>query len=292
MKLEFPSLLEATEKASASAQKYFFCATGSSFVLLALASVTAFIPTSGPGEKVGAILCVLFFLIAIVIQISSTLSGQEQKWYQARAASESIKTATWEFSVGGESFRIDDESANVRFRDTLKRILSDLESLDIGPEGPKLSAITESMRNLRKSNLATRAQAYRSERVEDQIQWYSNKAKQNKQQHCRFMKLVVGIESLAVVLGILRIAGWIDVDMLSPIAAIAAGLAGWMQAKKYSNLATAYAVTSHEASLVLETLSLDDVECTEPEWAQLVHDAEAAFSREHTMWLARRQGPV
>jgi hypothetical protein len=62
-----------------------------------------------------------------------------------------------------------------------------------------------------------------------------------------------------------------------------------MQAKKYANLSEAYAVTSHEVSLVPSTLS---AEATEEEWAQAVHDAEAAFSREHTMWQARRQGPV
>src|SRR5699024_8371269 len=277
MKLEFPSLLDSTEKLSAEAQKCFFWATDSSFVSLALASATALIPTDGPSGKIGAILCVVFFGIAILIQISSASSGQEQKWYQARAASESIKTATWEFSVGGESFRIDDISADERFRDTLGGILRNLKSLDIGTESSKLSAITGSMRKMRNSSLASRAQAYRSQSVEDQIKWYSNKAEQNKQQQKRFMRLVVIIESLAILFGIFRIAGWVDPDMLSPIAAIAAGLVGWMQAKKYANLAAAYAVTSHEATLVLETLSLDSANSTEQEWAQLVHDAEAAF---------------
>jgi hypothetical protein len=70
---------------------------------------------------------------------------------------------------------------------------------------------------------------------------------------------------------------------------VAVAVIGWMQAKKYASLSEAYAVTSHEVALVASTLS---AELDEDAWAQAVHDAEAAFSRELTMWQARRQAPV
>ncbi|AQS74748.1 hypothetical protein CA40472_04750 [Corynebacterium ammoniagenes] len=287
--LEFPSLLAATEKVSASAQKSFFFATGSAFLLLAVASLAALVSPSGSIGFVGSIVSVASFIGALVIQLSSAKKEQEQKWYQARAASESIKTASWEFAVGGEAFRLDDATAEDRFSETLREILSDLKSLDIGTAVTTESSATESMAALREADLATRAETYRSQRVDDQVKWYSAKAAQNKNRNRRYIILVVCVEVIAILLGLFSIAGHGTIDLMSPAAAIAAGLIGWMQAKKFANLSVAYAVTSHEVSLIPPTLFSA---ATEPEWAQAVHDAEAAFSREHTMWLARRQGPV
>ena len=289
IELEFPSILEATERASAEAQKSFFRVTGGSFAVLALASMVSLFPVTGMIATVTSIIGVLFFLLVILIQVSNVKGSQEQKWYEARAASESIKTAAWEFSVGGEAYRIGDEEAEERFRNSLREILSELRTLDVGSDGAKLSAVTPSMLTLRKSNRSLRESVYLEQRVQDQVAWYSKKAKFNKRKQRCFYILVILVEAIAVIFGLLRIAGMIEVDLLSPIAAIAAGLIGWMQAKNYSNLSAAYAVTSHEVAMVPKTLS---AESSEEVWAQAVHDAEAAFSREHTMWLARRQGPV
>jgi hypothetical protein len=78
------------------------------------------------------------------------------------------------------------------------------------------------------------------------------------------------------------------VNWLGVLAAGTASVAAWQQTKNYSSQSEAYAVTSHEVAIVAETIgpAID-----ESSWAQAVHDAEAAFSREHTLWLARRQGP-
>jgi hypothetical protein len=70
--------------------------------------------------------------------------------------------------------------------------------------------------------------------------------------------------------------------------AISASLAAWKQTKNYAALSESYSVTSHEVAILATTIVKHVDEQT---WSQAVHDAEAAFSREHTLWLARRQGP-
>lgn len=287
-RLDFPSLLDSTEQVSADAQKYFFLATGGSLGLLAAGALVALIP-AGSYANIGPILTVIFLVAALLLQISGVANRQERKWYAARAAAESIKTSSWEFAVGGEAFRINDQNAETRFREVMKKVLDNVRSLDVGASGIDGSAVTESMRTLRSEDRATRAETYRTLRVDDQIKWYSSKAAHNKSRYRQLGAAVAIVELVAITLGLLRVSGSVDADLLGPATSIAAGFIGWMQAKKYANLAEAYAVTSHEVSLVPSTLSKSE---SEDEWAQAVHDAEAAFSREHTMWQARRQGPV
>lgn len=200
-----------------------------------------------------------------------------------------LRPSSWEYAVGGEASRIDDPNAEDRFREILKKFLDNVGTLDIGADGTSNSMVTEALRQLRRQDKATRVESYLTWRVEDQIKWYSSKATHNRIRYRHLAVVVVAAEVVAFTLGLLRAGGRVDADLLGPAAAMAAGLIGWMQAKKYANLTEAYAATSYEVSLVPPTLSVDS---TEEEWAQAVHDAEAAFSREHTMWQARRQGPV
>lgn len=286
--LTYPTLFHAMEKAAGSQQKTFFIAIGAQFGLLAAAAMAALVPERH-WWNIGPIVTLMLFLAALALQLSGLAGKTERRWYDARAASESIKTASWEYAVGGEAFRLDDHTAEGRYLDVLRRVLANVQSLDVGAAGTANAAVTASMRALRAADRPTRASAYLSERVDDQVTWYSNKATANKRRYKQFVCGVVAIEIGAVLLGVLRVSGTVGPDYLGPLAACAAGLVGWMQAKKYSNLAQAYAMTSHEVSMVPATL---DPKQSEESWATAVHDAEAAFSREHTMWQARRQGPV
>jgi hypothetical protein len=134
-----------------------------------------------------------------------------------------------------------------------------------------------------------REAAYRKFRIEDQVAWYAAKAKWNRTRSRIFTSLTVAVEAAAIVAGVLRFKLETDTDVLGLLAAAAAGLIAWGQAKKYTSLAESYSVTSHEVNLVAMTVTAP---ISEDQWAQNIHDAEAAFSREHTMWQARRQGPA
>lgn len=288
---EFPELLNSVEQVSASAQKRFYIATGATLTLLAAGSFTSLVPPAS-FYRLGSVLTFVIFLVTGILQVSGFAREEEKRWYDARAAAESIKAISWEFAVGGEAFRKEEgrepEEEEKRYLEVLKDILENVGSLDIGVDEGCKSVITETMKKLRAANLSTRYEEYRKKRVEDQILWYSKKAKWNKKQNKLFTWLVVIFESAAASFGLLRICGAFSINFLGPIAAVASGLVGWMQAKKYGNLAEAYGMASHEIYLLRSTLNAGVDEAT---WAQSVHDAEAAFSREHTMWQARRQSP-
>lgn len=287
--IKFPALMVAAEGTSKSSQRAFFWATGGQFGLLAAAAATSLLP-AGELWNLGPIATLAFFLGALAIQLSGVQGKAESRWYAARAAAESIKSASWEYMVCGEAFRAGDAAAEDRFRGTLSRILKQLStSLQIGAATAENASVTPSMRAIRQSSQADRAEVYKTCRVADQVTWYTDKAKTHGNRARLFLVLTIALEAVAVLLGILRINGTVEGDFISVFAAGAAGLLGWSQAKKYGEHAAAYSVTSHDVSLIEPTL---DPTLPEKAWAQAIHDAEAAFSREHTMWQARRQGPI
>jgi hypothetical protein len=67
--------------------------------------------------------------------------------------------------------------------------------------------------------------------------------------------------------------------------ALAASTLSWIQAKRFSELSASYALAAHEISFIKEqaaSIKKDD------NLSQFVGDAENAFSREHTQWVARK----
>lgn len=285
-RLQYPALFKSAESESAESQKLFFTVRAAELASLTAAAALAVVPIDWAG-RAGPILTVLMLVVALGVQVSRVGNRAERRWYDARAAAESIKSASWQYAVGGEAFRISDAQADAVFVERLRDALQGLKHLNFGAAGSDCAAATESMRRVRQSSQAERFRVYREHRVAEQVEWYKNKADWNRQRSRVFGGMTIGVEFLALVLGLLRVTGSVDVDLLGVAATAAAGLVAWSQAKNYSLLAESYAVTSHEILLVAESMNAN---VTEAAWAQSVHDAEAAFSREHTLWSARRQG--
>ncbi|EKA6789224.1 SLATT domain-containing protein, partial [Salmonella enterica] len=65
----------------------------------------------------------------------------------------------------------------------------------------------------------------------------------------------------------------------------AASIVGWVQIKKYNELAVSYFLTAHEIGDIKEQFNYIS---SENDFLEFVNNAEKAFSREHTQWLARR----
>ena len=152
---DFPELLNSIEVVSANAQKRFYVTTGATLVLLAAGSVTALVPETF-FHNIGSLLTLVLFIVALVLQISKAAQKAEKEWYEARSAAESIKTASWEFAVGGEVFRksgSNESDEEKRYLNVLKKILHNVKSLDVGARGQQNSAVTDSMKKLRVTDI-------------------------------------------------------------------------------------------------------------------------------------------
>lgn len=286
--LDYPALWGAAEAASEQAQHTFYWFKALELLSLTLGAVFGLLSDTLQ-HILWPLLAVLMFASALGLQLSRSSQAAERRWYDARAAAESIKSASWQYAVGGEAFRLESPNVDAAYVERLQQILAGLKHLDIGAATSVAAVITPDMHQLRQSSQQWRYRRYAAARVDDQVRWYTRKAAWNKRKSRSWWAALVCVEAVALLAGLLRVAGCIDLDLLGVLGACGASLLAWIQAKNYTQLAESYAVTSHEVSLVAQAVRAD---VDEARWAQSVHDAEAAFSREHTMWVARRQGPT
>jgi hypothetical protein len=196
--IAFPTLLDATDSQSATSQTVFLASRASEFTALSLAALFGAIPRENLAG-VGPTIALCLFVVALVIRASGVGDKAERRWYDARAASESIKSASWQFTVGGEAFRLEDDDAENRFLSAQQQVLKTLQHLSV-PTNPSRHAITDDMRRLRKADLAVRRETYVRQRVSDQQNWYSSKASLNTRRARQWTLVLIAVEATACLL--------------------------------------------------------------------------------------------
>ncbi|NOX74419.1 MAG: SLATT domain-containing protein [Alphaproteobacteria bacterium] len=70
-----------------------------------------------------------------------------------------------------------------------------------------------------------------------------------------------------------------------PMIVLVTSALGWLQMKRHGELTASYNLTAHEIGIIRGN---SDAVKTEEEFSDFVNEAELAFSREHTQWVARR----
>ncbi len=233
-----------------------------------------------------AVLVLVGFAVALIAEIAAWMHSPEQAWYDGRALAESAKTLAWRYAVGADPFPMhlpDDEA-----RDLLRLRLLETAAQSAVPIVLRSAdtAITQGMQRIRSATFTERRHAYVEGRTRDQQRWYSRQAHTNLIRARLGRGALLVAEIIALILAVLRLTLDWDIDLAGLMgAAIAAG-AAWTALRQYGALALAYRMAANE--LALQGDRLGDV--PEPDWPDVVADAEEAISREHTLWVASRLG--
>lgn len=280
---EYPALYQAADSAAAEAQEGHFRTLG----WLAVSSIlSAGLSLYGIATPKVAFCAAALLFVSLGLTILLAVKNFEAAWYRARAVTESIKTITWRFMMKSEPFNSED--ANRLFAWRLKQILGEHKDLGHALAGPAGAAdqITERMLAVRNMTVPERCLVYGAERVNEQRQWYDKKSQDNKRNSRIWITVVVVLYSMAILTVSARIAqpSWEILPTELLIVAAASAL-GWIQAKRYRELAAAYALTAHEIGLASVDFSKI---ANEADLSSYVTEMENAFSREHTQWVARR----
>jgi len=282
-----PALYRSADDSSLVGQTRFLRVTQVRLVSLVVAAVGGgFRHVLGEIDVFGLIGFV-GFLAAIGAEIYLLTSRPDRVWYEGRAAAESAKTLAWRYMVGGLPFPVSASggAADQVFLERLKELLADLGDVELEPASESDSQITAEMRRVRALTLPERAETYRTARIQDQQHWYRAKARWNAERSRRWSLFVIGLEVLGVLAAALKAFDAVSFDALGLVAAAAAALTAWGQAKQYEILSRAYFVASQELATINSQVASRR---TEEEWALFVQDAEEAISREHTLWRASR----
>lgn len=280
---DFPALYRSADSLSLKSQKHFFCALGVHLSVLVIATLLPLIFSQTP---VSYAIQAVVLLFALGCSIYLAKERPDRYWYAGRAVAESIKTITWRYISKAEPFQATDEIAKIEFRNSLKSIVE--QNKDICQQLTDYLAdeqITSVMQNNRSRNLEERKKYYQEHRIKNQLSWYAKKAKFNKDKARIFFWILIISNIISVILAVAKIVYPTTSFPIDVFIAVSASLLSWIQAKRYTELSASYALTAHEISLINEQ-SLNAT--TDEEFSIFVGDAENAFSREHTQWVARR----
>lgn len=282
----YPGLYEAADQAAKQAQRYelrCYKVSAASLVLGASLSLVSTVTTPI------AIISILFFVTSLCAYIYSQHRNFKGRWYLARALAESIKTSTWRLMMGADPFSEQSRDDNVRkYRSLLAELLR--ENAVIGDQLGTDAALTDQvplrMLDVTEMPYLQKRDFYLRKRVNEQKDWYTAKAKENRSKATRYLMAISLAYFLAILFLLVRV-GYPSLPLL-PIdvfAVMASVLIGWKQLRRFDELSSAYGLTAHEVGIIGSQVS--DVSSQE-ELSDFVSDAENAFSREHTQWAARR----
>lgn len=281
---DYPSLYQSASDLSQRAQNLFYRAFLTHMVLLAVAAGMSVINSPYPAA---AILQTSVLLSALFSAVYLYLVRPDRHWYSGRAVAESIKTTVWRYISVAEPFNNSDSLDKHNFGLKLRAIVDQNKDvaglLTTHLDGPQ---ITIEMERLRKNPLKDRIDYYKNNRILDQQSWYANKASTNRRMVNKYFIALFITISVSIFFSVTRIlyptAPYWPTDFF---VTVAAGLLSWIQAKRFQELSTSYALAAHEISLIREQA---DAPKTADDFSKFVGDAENAFSREHTQWTARK----
>lgn len=282
---DYPALFLDADAASNLHQKKFLRLIRGEYFALIAAAVFSMSFLNG---VLFYLLYAAVFFVGLTLLISRAQSKPEQWWYRCRALAESVKTLTWRYMMHATPFAGADTEAKRNFRTELHEMFREnMETAkQITNDWSGNNQITKAMEAVRSMSRGQRMAHYLTHRVDEQRSWYNRKSKSNRDSAARWVWVSGAAYVLAACMVLSRIAlpEW-EYWPIEPLIVVAASVVGWMQIKKFNELAAAYTVAAHEIGMIRP--KADDVK-SDAEFSEFVNDAEKAFSREHTLWIARQ----
>lgn len=289
---EFPSYFQASDSASVKAQENYVNINRIDLLSMVVASALAIYNYQVSESKlIVYVISGLLLLISLVLTIVLKTKKYENTWYQGRALAESCKTLTWRFVTCSEYFEnsLDLTEVKKRFIERIKELSNEFKELSNSMNSKMLSLpiITDKMIEIRKYDLVRRKSYYIQNRIEDQKEWYSDKAEYNAEKYNFWFSVVIVSQVISLISIVFLIknpdSNWNIVGLCTTISASALG---WIQLKRHQELKQSYTTATQELNFIV---TLSDEVTTEDGFSKFVLDSENAVSREHTLWLAQRR---
>lgn len=285
----FPYYFHHASQLSMDAQKKYMRLFKWSLILLVTALLLSCFHSLFEKNK---FLIVYSVIIALLI-VSSTVctwlvhtSHLQKKWYDGRAIAESIKTMSWKYINYAHPY--DDSNAEELFEGDIKTILEKRKNIYqhlalSNEEETKL--ITDEMKDFKRLPFEERKELYLKQRIKHQINWYKNKARKNACDKKKWFYVALSFQLLAILATyILFWNSGLGINFVGLFATISTSLISWIQVKRYQELFEAYSITAGELNFIYNKSK----EIDENNLSDFIGDAEKAISREHTLWIARR----
>lgn len=302
--ISFPKLKDRFSKRSATYKKYFWGVNYVSLTLLILASFVA--SFFGDSKGIVPIVSLILFILSIVLPLSGVAGKFEREWRSARSNSEEIKSASWQLAVGGSRFPLSDNDAEKHYGNELKEMASNAEYLEYRfKKGETDVQIPKSILCLRECDIADRIDVYKKQRIDNQLEWYSNNISKNATYRRRFQAALVVTALAALILGVLWAKDYNVSNYFGFMSTLTMALLGCVWVGRFDELSLNYNKTAREVERELSRFTEEAAheneinpqqhDCLlvggqegqegEENWAEIVDKFEEIFAREHSLWL-------
>lgn len=292
----FSSYYKHADTISKKAQKQYIQAFKGTIIPLIVASFVSCI-TGLISESFNTILLILniAIIVCIVISIFCSVIVHKSKlqkiWYEGRAVAESLKTMGWKYINCTPPYEIQDApiTGDERFISDLRTIMGNnqdiLDRIKL-LDGNASTIITQEMKIFRNLNWQEKKEIYLEQRIKEQRDWYANKAKVNSDEKNKWFYVSVALQFLALIAIFFIVKNSnITSDLVGFFSSASTSIISWIQVKRYQELHEAYSTTAFELDIIYNQGSQLD---NDRNFLSFVEDAEKAISREHTLWIARR----
>lgn len=287
---DYPALFQAADTASGAAQRAYLRLTKAILTLLVGGALLAAVSEEFPGAASGfAVASAIVLAASLLLSVYRESLKLEEVWYGGRAVAETARSMLWRFVTGADPYPI-----SLAPTDAEQKFLADLGSiakerkLAFAAAGEFAGApqISQRMRQARGTDLHERKNRYLLERVQDQRLWYGKRAKSHSTAGNRYFMVIVVSQLLALTSAI-SLVHWPNskIQLTGIFAALAGALMAWLQIKQHRELAQGYAMVEMELSFVEGQATRV---ASERDLSEFVAEAEGAISREHTVWVAKR----
>jgi hypothetical protein len=289
---DYPNYFLAGDKASLVAQSTYVNYVKWDLILMAFATALSIYNYQEEDSKtIIYVISGVLLLVATILSLVIKNKQYEDTWYRGRALAESSKTLTWRYITCSEYFEsnLTASEARKRFTERITEIKAEFSDLnkELSAKLLALPIITNEMKTVREFSLDNRKKYYLEHRIDNQINWYKNKADQNKSKYERWFWAVIIAQILALIsIGFLIKFPNCNFNFVGLFSTLSACFFSWLQLKKYQENKEAYTTATSELNLIKQ--EAEEVN-TEETFSKFVLDSENALSREHTMWLAQKR---
>ncbi len=279
---DFPALYQDSNATATEVQSKFLLATKS----ILISSLAIGLAPNFFVREISIAIQIIFSILVIGSSAYLSLGKPQKVWYGTRALAESIKTMAWRYSCRAEPFDAPDDTDDQKFEKSVHELLrSNSEAAALRYNSENTELITDKMKQIRLSSLMERRDSYMRGRLEDQLSWYRRKSKFNNNRSKAWYFFLIIASIFALIISLINLSRPSDLMSVDFLFAVPIAVFGWIQVKRYQELASSYALTAHEITFIKANFVRANEERL---FSRYVADAENAFSREHTQWYARK----
>jgi hypothetical protein len=284
---DYPPLFVAADDASRWGQRWNRRIAAANLSLIVAGSALAYLAAvgGGPWRIVPAMVTAVVLIAGVSTRRIHSALRDDVSWFNGRAVAETVKSLAWRYMMRLPPF--DDERADAVFLDALADADDELpDPTRTSVEWQNRPQITARMREVRRLDLAHRRDLYCTDRLADQVAWYSARAAFNGRRARIWSRVSVWAQIAGVIAAVgvmLTPNPWVNI--IGIFVAIAAATTAWSQLGRHGELAKSYDLAARELTKITE---LAQDAGSEADLHDAVRNGEAAISREHTLWIAKR----